>query len=448
MKKLLLLLFPALLCGQVVIDTVLKLPYSPWELLYVPEENKLYINTGSSLLLVLDCETYQIRSTIPTHGYYPCAADGVWNWRRNKIYYVFNISPESIAVIDARADTVIKWIPFQGNGPPCYVSSNDRVYTAYRSLYVIDCESDSLIELIPPQPDEHFGHAFLDSVGNKVYVGSDPWVNPDLLMAYSCVNDSLVARVHSRVADPWCMVFNTNQRKAYIQGFFGTTASVIDTKADTLIRTYRMPYDGGPGVWNSIDDKVYMVGDDTLNVIDCATDSVIKRLGDWFNIARFCWAPWSNRLYVACHNYLAVLDCRNDTIIVPRIDVGQGPDDIVCDEANQRVYLSCCVDSTLYVFKDEQPGIQEGLARTQTRDITAWPNPFQSQTTIRTSRTASCNLAVYDISGHRIRNLTPGPAVIWDGKDSSGRQLPPGVYFVRLRTQKNEVTNARLILVR
>jgi hypothetical protein len=64
------------------------------------------------------------------------------------------------------------------------------------------------------------------------------------------------------------------------------------------------------------------------------------------------------------------------------------------------------------------------------------PNPFTEWTELRLARPAGSPgfLTVHDVRGRLLRRLTYGknePAR-WDGRDSDGRAVAPGVYFVRL----------------
>ena len=69
------------------------------------------------------------------------------------------------------------------------------------------------------------------------------------------------------------------------------------------------------------------------------------------------------------------------------------------------------------------------------------PNPFRSHATIRfrTGGTSIATLAIYDVGGrlvHQLTNPSIGPgahAFDWDGTDSSGKRVPAGVYFYRVR---------------
>jgi hypothetical protein len=70
------------------------------------------------------------------------------------------------------------------------------------------------------------------------------------------------------------------------------------------------------------------------------------------------------------------------------------------------------------------------------------PNPFRSHTQISYALPTAGNvsLRVYDVSGRTVRTLASGfhragsYSVSWDARDGRGRQVPYGVYFLRLDT--------------
>ncbi len=72
--------------------------------------------------------------------------------------------------------------------------------------------------------------------------------------------------------------------------------------------------------------------------------------------------------------------------------------------------------------------------------LTAFPNPFNPRTDLRFELDAETelSLAVYDLSGRRLRTLAAGrldagtAQFTWDGRDDGGRSLASGVYFARL----------------
>ena len=62
-------------------------------------------------------------------------------------------------------------------------------------------------------------------------------------------------------------------------------------------------------------------------------------------------------------------------------------------------------------------------------------------------------LNIYDARGHLVRRLYTGPAqagarvLSWDGRDSNGRSVASGVYFVQLQTEQQSLTE-KVVVVR
>jgi len=85
----------------------------------------------------------------------------------------------------------------------------------------------------------------------------------------------------------------------------------------------------------------------------------------------------------------------------------------------------------------------------------ARPNPFNPSTTIAFAlpEAGAARLAVYDVSGRLVTVLADGlhdageHAAVWDGRDSAGRQLGSGVYFVRLEAA-GSVSTRKMVMVK
>jgi hypothetical protein len=75
--------------------------------------------------------------------------------------------------------------------------------------------------------------------------------------------------------------------------------------------------------------------------------------------------------------------------------------------------------------------------------LSAYPNPFNSSTTITLTGSSKADINIFDITGRRITTLsTNAGKAIWD---ASG--LPSGVYFAR--TQSGQKTQSiKLILLK
>lgn len=89
-----------------------------------------------------------------------------------------------------------------------------------------------------------------------------------------------------------------------------------------------------------------------------------------------------------------------------------------------------------------------GGAGVEAPDLQAMPNPLNPATTIRFTleRDERVLLAVYDVSGRRVRTLVDGDlpagpqAFAWDGRDEAGRGAASGVYVARLRSRGGDAT--------
>ncbi len=104
------------------------------------------------------------------------------------------------------------------------------------------------------------------------------------------------------------------------------------------------------------------------------------------------------------------------------------------------------------------PGISEitnGTANNM--NLIVSPNPFTRLTTVSFSIGHGAEriaLKIYDAAGRLIRSYDLGSsienqesAVFWDGRDSSNRKLPGGVYFVKLQAESRSITE-KLLLIR
>jgi hypothetical protein len=85
----------------------------------------------------------------------------------------------------------------------------------------------------------------------------------------------------------------------------------------------------------------------------------------------------------------------------------------------------------------------------------AFPNPFSAETTFDVSlpRAADVRMEIFDVGGRRVRGqnlgrLTSGTRRLsFDGRGDDTRQLPSGVYFVRVRAG-NETATRKLVIQR
>ena len=86
--------------------------------------------------------------------------------------------------------------------------------------------------------------------------------------------------------------------------------------------------------------------------------------------------------------------------------------------------------------------------------LTAAPLPFRSRVILSFAleEASESRLTIHDLTGRRVRLLLEERClagerrVAWDGRDDSGRALPPGIYFVHLHQPRGSVTTRILRL--
>lgn len=109
----------------------------------------------------------------------------------------------------------------------------------------------------------------------------------------------------------------------------------------------------------------------------------------------------------------------------------------------------CWIPDVVTGVDPETPGLKTGLIRT-------YPNPFNPTTHIVFSieRDAPVTLAVYDVTGRRVRLLLDGErraagrhTVVWDGRGDDGGHVSSGVYFCRF-TAVGRASSMKIILLR
>jgi hypothetical protein len=87
--------------------------------------------------------------------------------------------------------------------------------------------------------------------------------------------------------------------------------------------------------------------------------------------------------------------------------------------------------------------------------VGVYPNPFNPHTTISfvVNTPVRVRLDIHDAAGRRVTTLTDGkyPAgdheVHWDGRDSAGREVASGIYFLKFEAGKL-IQTQKLVLVR
>ncbi|MFB3907154.1 MAG: M28 family peptidase [Candidatus Eisenbacteria bacterium] len=111
----------------------------------------------------------------------------------------------------------------------------------------------------------------------------------------------------------------------------------------------------------------------------------------------------------------------------------------VADDGGSASLYEAAVDDVRLVGVVSAP---EPAFSARSRLVGAWPSPLRDDTTILFDMLAAdrVRLDLFDVQGRRVAQLLDEdrPAgrhdLIWKGRDEDGRDLPSGVYFLRMRT--------------
>lgn len=98
--------------------------------------------------------------------------------------------------------------------------------------------------------------------------------------------------------------------------------------------------------------------------------------------------------------------------------------------------------------------INERLNIAKDYGVENYPNPFNSSTKIvyKLMKSENVVIKIYDILGKELITLENSfkkagvNQVFWNGKDSTGIEMPSGVYFVRMKTENRELTKKITLL--
>ena len=407
-------------------------------LVYNSREDVIYGGCQTAgIFFAISCDSNKVVASYPLTWPRRVAYDSI----DNKVYCAFKGGEgDSLAVIDGSSHQVVKKLGMPGATMPVWDPVGDRVYVSCQNavrVAVVDCRTDSLLTYI--------------DVG---------WT-------------------------PIKMYLNTLRRKLYVLNYDAGTVSVIDLATNQVISTVEVGGFPNAGYYCRRVDKFYCSSPPgSVAVMDGRDDSVVARIplpdngealsmtgneltttvvfgvfSDVGNDAYFVSAPndsvvsvlpvgrepWGT-LFSSTTGLVYSANTGSNTVtvmagdgsrVLKTIPVGADPFVFHALPRHERAYLGHLGSSKVYVIRDSVTGISEDPAAKRLPPATAAgaPNPFRRSLVIR-GCSPDRHVRVYSSSGRLVKVLSASRAlgsehsVLWNGCDSDGRPVPPGVYLL------------------
>jgi len=113
-------------------------------------------------------------------------------------------------------------------------------------------------------------------------------------------------------------------------------------------------------------------------------------------------------------------------------------------------------DSVINFFVVSSSSIDEEVSDTSTNDYQMhnYPNPFNPSTTIyldSTNLQKNSRIEIYNMKGQKIKQypvMNEQSVIVWDGKDTEGKQASSGIYFYSWKTDKTLLKSKRMVLMK
>jgi len=362
----------------------------------------------------------------------------IYNAVEHKGYCTYGpIDDESLAVINGYLLWPDTLISMPGAHQPLWDSSANRLYVScsYRNrVAVLDCRNDSLIGYIPAGNDP-WGLE-LNARHRKLYVRN--WDGEALTIID--LEAGSVIRTIPLGSVPTCGYYSPSADKYYCDA--GLRVAVISGTGDSVLRYIDLP--GGvavSGAMAGVESRgLVMVGTNPPRVytIDTQTDSIVAGVQVSGNIHDLAWSPLTGLVY--CAGRVVYVIAEDGSRVVATLPV-PGPLVVLPVPEYREVYVGCW-GQYVYIITDTVTGIEEEEKANGNTPVSvrASPSVFRRSTTLTWRDAGGLTVPgwVYSPTGVLVRTLTPcrmrdGVSVaVWDGRNETGQEVAPGVYFVAL----------------
>jgi hypothetical protein len=444
-------------CNQRRLEKAFKMGYLNQHIMWQPVTNRLYINdvchdTFSLILTVYDASTNLPLKVLNFSQSVP-SEECFWHFTTatqvHKIYLT-SAQQRGIYVIDGNTDSLINYMPCDVGGHYLLYNPNqNKLYTipftdfSSGGIYIIDCQTDEIRNLIDVGES---GNGYFNPYNNRVYATISYDVGEFKVFTIDGIGDTVI-KVLDSLGLPLAFRNKEDIHQVYIGSVFKDCIYVFNADNDSMIDSVmNVPvraFDDQFFYYDSIDDRIYFPKDFGVLVIDCARnivmDSILFRSYSGSFPEYHFWNPVSDRFYTpgfhSMYLPIYIIDCQTNTIIDSCTDL-LVPTIMQWNSINNVVYVNDHLNGKVVAINDNLIGIKETKNKRINNALFIYPT-IGNKFILR--RKAEGEMRIYDVCGRVVRKVKQEETMI------DGRTLTPGVYF--LRVVKPETKNIQKFIV-
>ncbi|MBN2538373.1 YncE family protein, partial [candidate division WOR-3 bacterium] len=390
----------------------------------------------------IDCSSNEVIAQLPLVAAYDVVYDSI----DNKAYCTFGYV-ESLMVVDGHTHARMGALPLPSGigGSTCaWSSSMDRMYVAYEDndVLVLDCTADTVVATIrvgrgPRRPVINERH-------RKVYV---PNIDSETISVIDMETNEVIRTIQlDDCAIHGCYSYAADK---YYVGDVGDEIWVIDGEEDTVVARVDLPVGTAVTAFAAVETEALVMvatnrsGPDSIYVLDALGDSVAAAVPAGTQPRALLWSHASRSVYCVSTSgptsgELAVV-AEDGSGVRLTLPLGDYPSAMAFSPVSQRLYIGHQGTRRVYVVRDTTTGVTEP-AGTPARcpQLTLRPNPFAGATVVGMPEgiPGGEGVRVFGPDGRLVRVLAATRAAgrraecVWDGRDTAGRSVGPGVYLV------------------
>ncbi len=396
-----------------------------------------------------------------------CAWDMVLNPQENKLY-CGNNTGRNVTIINGVNDSTITQVPIGDDVFDLeYNRTDNKIYIASQRWFEsygpgkITAISGSSNVIIDTVGVDTFPTVMLwNNIGNKLYVANSGGHAISILDAHA---DTILTTIRT-AGHPWALVNNTVNDKIYCSTSSASNAiMIIDGYTNMVIDSVSTGYFVYTFAYNPNNNKIYCTNfENGISIIQGVNDSIITTIPHSGNAYSLLYNPNSNTIFCAYINQsipypfkdaIMVIDGNTNVVLADftidsnvwmymPFDATNSPsrNALVLDSINNIVYLNHYSSSKISAINGYTGILERSISAPSHHHLYIYPNPARHNINIFISldNPSKIILSIYDINGRSMKSLdkycTQNSHIEWDGRDKNGRQLPNGVYFVRLES--------------